>query len=678
MRKTFISFVAAAILLLPSFIYAQDAEGNGFVDPNQHAIDSLLNIIKPDSPNSLKAEIYSNISYRTADLDTSLKYAFLALDCCDEKYPKRDSLLAYNYNNIAFAYYMKDESRKALQYRLKSADIYHKHSDKRREAGTFTHIGNCYLDLNMKDSVFYYYNKAIVLLVEDQDTTFLLQTYYNLGQIYLSMELFDNAMKNFRKALDLANASNSTIQSACCYCYLGRAMSLQSDTLNGLAIENLIKSVRIFESNESVKHYDLEEKHYAYFSLAEAYLKAAKLTGKKTYADSCYMLIQKASIYYLTVGSISNYVSCRYCYCDYLIFCQKYREALTEMLRLEKYLTTAEDRPTLSFISYYKNLYEVYSKLGDYKNALHYHEKYMEYKMKFVNDSTLNSIKDSEVERTHLLDSVNHHYETLQMVAEHQNEMQHKQLQTRLIMCIAVIIIMFGVVFFFFYKTTRENIEMGLRQRMLETERSLLRTQMNPHFIFNALNSVQSFITSNNQLDAVRFLSKFAKLMRMILDHSMQQFVPLSNEMTSLGLYIDLEKARFNNRFDYRIDVDGNIDEELLNVPPMLIQPFVENAILHGLMHKAEGGLIVISITDNGDKTLTCQITDNGVGRKAAAEIEKGEKAHKSVGMQLTRERLQDLNRKTKSELSYTITDLEDANGNALGTQVTIVMPVQV
>ena len=110
----------------------------------------------------------------------------------------------------------------------------------------------------------------------------------------------------------------------------------------------------------------------------------------------------------------------------------------------------------------------------------------------------------------------------------------------------------------------------------------------------------------------------------------------------------------------------------------MLIQPFVENAILHGLMHKQESGLIVISLTDNGDGTLTCQITDNGVGRKAAAEIEsKNGRAHKSVGMQLTRERLQDLNRKTKSELSYTITDLEDASGNALGTQVTIVMPAQ-
>ncbi|MBR2196801.1 MAG: histidine kinase [Salinivirgaceae bacterium] len=677
MKKTLLSFIVAAVLLLlPSFNYAQGTESEQVVSRNQHENDSLLNIIKPDSPNSLKAEIYSNISYRTYDLDTSIKYANLALKCCDEDYPKRDSLLAYNYNNLAFAYYMKDESRKALQYRLKSASIYKKHSDKRREAGTFIHVGNCYLDLNIKDSVFYYYNKALVLLTELQDTIFLIESYNNLGQIYQSMELYDNAVKNYQKALDYAIAKKSKTNMACCYCYLGTVISLQSDTLIDLAIENLTKSVRMFESNESVKHYDVEDKHYAYYSLADAYIKAAELKDKKTYADSCYKYIQKASTYYLTVGSIANYVSCRYCYVKYLFFYKKYRDALAELLRLDKYQT--DDRSTSSLATHNRYLYEVYSNLGDYKNALKFHEKYMEYQMAYVNENTLNSIKDAEVERTHLLDSVNHHYETLQIKAEHQNELRQKQLQTRLLMCIAVIIIMFGVVFFFFYKTTRENIEMSLRQRMLETERSLLRTQMNPHFIFNALNSVQSFITSNNQLDAVRFLSKFAKLMRMILDHSMQQFVPLSNELTSLSLYIDLEKARFNNRFNYRIDVDGNVDEELLNVPPMLIQPFVENAILHGLMHKPEGGLIVISITDNGDKTLTCQITDNGVGRKAAAEIEKGEKAHKSVGMQLTRERLQDLNQKTKSELSYTITDLEDADGKALGTQVTIVMPVQV
>jgi sensor histidine kinase YesM len=182
----------------------------------------------------------------------------------------------------------------------------------------------------------------------------------------------------------------------------------------------------------------------------------------------------------------------------------------------------------------------------------------------------------------------------------------------------------------------------------------------------------------NNTQEAVRFLSKFAKLMRMILNNSMVQSVTLSDEMQSLSLYLDLERARFGNRFSYRIDIDDSVEEDLVSVPPMLVQPFIENAIIHGLMHKTDGeGLITIKISENDADSLVCQITDNGVGRKAAAEIEKNsERKHKSVGMQLTRDRLRDLNNESNAKMSCVITDLEDEAGNALGTQVTIIVPV--
>ncbi len=243
-------------------------------------------------------------------------------------------------------------------------------------------------------------------------------------------------------------------------------------------------------------------------------------------------------------------------------------------------------------------------------------------------------------------------------------------------MIVAVVFAFIFVVIFFYYKTLRENEENKLRRRTLEIERTLLRTQMNPHFIFNALNSIQNFIVSNNSLDAERYLSKFAKLMRMILDNSMKQNITLDNELLSLTLYIDLEKARFNNRFTYQINIDDNIEEELILVPAMLIQPFVENAILHGLLHKNDdNGLITIDITENPDKhLLTCSITDNGIGRKAAAEYSKTNKGHHSVGMQLTRDRLKDLNKETEG-ISCNIEDLYDSSGNALGTKVTILIP---
>ncbi len=282
-----------------------------------------------------------------------------------------------------------------------------------------------------------------------------------------------------------------------------------------------------------------------------------------------------------------------------------------------------------------------------------------------------------EFNKQRVSDSINHHYEILRIETEHQQALRKKQSQNRVVLTIALVFILVSVIIFFYYKAVKENEENNLQRKALEIERSLLRTQMNPHFIFNALNSVQSFIVNNNTSEAVRYLSKFAKLIRMILNNSMHRFVLLSDEIASLSLYLDLEQVRFNNRFSYKIEIDDNVEEDLVKVPPMLIQPFVENSILHGLMHKTEGGLITICLTENGNNTLTCTVTDNGVGRKAAAEIEsRNEHSHKSVGMQLTRGRLQELNNSTQH--SCTITDLEDPDGKTLGTQVIIIIPERV
>lgn len=328
------------------------------------------------------------------------------------------------------------------------------------------------------------------------------------------------------------------------------------------------------------------------------------------------------------------------------------------------------------------NLANVLFRKGDYRKAFLVQWESVRLKDSLANESNVRemTLMESRYEfnKQRTADSINRYHENLRIEAEHQSQLKHKQFQMRVFACIVLVFLFIAVVLFFYYKTIKENEENKLRNKALEVERSLLRTQMNPHFIFNALNSVQNFIVSNNTQDAVRFLSKFAKLMRMILNNSMVQSVTLSDEMQSLSLYLDLERARFGNRFNYRIDIDDNVEEDLLNVPPMLVQPFIENAIIHGLMHKTDGeGLISIKISENDSTSLICQITDNGVGRKAAAELEKNnERKHKSVGMQLTRDRLRDLNIKANAEMSCVITDLEDDAGNALGTQVTIIIPI--
>ncbi|MBO7496180.1 MAG: histidine kinase [Salinivirgaceae bacterium] len=530
------------------------------------------------------------------------------------------------------------------------------------------------------------------------DTIGITYSYDLLAAICETVSQYDQQLQWQKKALELREMLNDSVQIALSYNNIGNTY-INTAAPNGKSLDKAkIDTAIVYLKNalRLKRSFSEEQARRTEFSVASD-TRAAKYWREKLLAgtlnniamayrelntDSCMAYGRLAAKYFKLLHDDYGYASALIVIAegDRTASPQKRRQMFEEVVKLSNQNSDASFTPLLQ--KAYSGISEIYFKSGDYRNAYLTASESFRIKDSLTRESNIRNIAQSEMrfefDKKRTADSVQHYHENLRLTAEHQQELRAKQLQTRIILCIAIVVLMFGSVFFFFYKTAKENVEMSLRQRMLETERSLLRTQMNPHFIFNALNSVQSFITSNNQLDAVRFLSKFAKLMRLILDHSMQQFVPLSDELTSLSLYIDLEKARFNNRFDYRIDIDDNVEEELVSVPPMLIQPFVENAILHGMMHKPEGGLITIKITDNGNNTLTCQITDNGVGRKAAAEIEKkGEKAHKSVGMQLTRERLQDLNRKTKSELSYTITDLEDSNGNALGTQVTIVIPEQ-
>jgi hypothetical protein len=222
----------------------------------------------------------------------------------------------------------------------------------------------------------------------------------------------------------------------------------------------------------------------------------------------------------------------------------------------------------------------------------------------------------------------------------------------------------------------RERQKAMIRTQLSEAELKALRAQMNPHFIFNAINSVQYFITANDPVSSQKYLSKFARLIRYVVDNSKPSAILLSKELEALSLYLDLESLRFENKFEYYIQVSEEIDMDTVQIPSMLIQPFVENAIWHGLMHKAQSGKLRIEILkkENG---LICIIEDDGIGRKKAEEIRaaKGVDVHKPVGMQITRERLNIINGQNNSSFSIRITDLTDANGIACGTRVELDLP---
>ena len=225
-------------------------------------------------------------------------------------------------------------------------------------------------------------------------------------------------------------------------------------------------------------------------------------------------------------------------------------------------------------------------------------------------------------------------------------------------------------------KFENEKTKAELEQQATELEMQALRAQMNPHFIFNSLNSINRFILQNNKAQASEYLTKFSKLVRMILQNSQAPSISLENEIDALKLYLDLEAVRFENHFDYKISVSNDMDTEILKVPPLIIQPFAENAIWHGLMHKEEKGHLEIDIVQE-DHHLLFTIADDGIGREKAAELaSKSATRHKSMGLKITTERIAMLQKLSGSESPVTVNDLVHPDGTAAGTQVVIKLPV--
>lgn len=224
-------------------------------------------------------------------------------------------------------------------------------------------------------------------------------------------------------------------------------------------------------------------------------------------------------------------------------------------------------------------------------------------------------------------------------------------------------------------KQQRLDFERKVERSKIELK--ALRSQMNPHFIFNSLNSIQHYIFNTRSDEAIKYLNKFARLVRIILSNSEKPSVTVQEDLEALKLYLELEQMRFEDKFDYEIIIDPSVDADYDIMPPLLMQPYVENAILHGLNPKEGKGKLTITLNSKNN-FLICTITDNGIGREKAAEIKRTMpfRKHKSMGMKITEDRLKILNEINNSQLSVTITDLKDANGQAMGTRVQLFVPL--
>ena len=330
--------------------------------------------------------------------------------------------------------------------------------------------------------------------------------------------------------------------------------------------------------------------------------------------------------------------------------------------------------------STYRAISEVYEKTNNYKLAQNYLKLYADYSdsAKTIESSAkiaeLNELYRSE-QRERLIsiqaDSIERQKQEKTLTSTKLENVQLKNnLQAYIISGFGILLVLGGVIGFYRWNQGK------IKQQQLEAEmnQTLLRTQMNPHFVFNAMSVIQSYIYDKDTQNSARFLVKFSQLMRLILENSSKEFIPMETEVEILDKYLLIQKLRFEERFDYEIKVDKKLLDDGAIIPPMITQPFVENAIEHGRLHLREDGFIHVHFFEK-NKMLYITIEDNGVGRKNAEQNKKSSD-HKSMAMKITSDRIDNLNKKYRADGFMLIEDYNKSEET--GTKVLISIPYRV
>ncbi|HEY9363767.1 MAG TPA: histidine kinase, partial [Chitinophagaceae bacterium] len=280
-----------------------------------------------------------------------------------------------------------------------------------------------------------------------------------------------------------------------------------------------------------------------------------------------------------------------------------------------------------------------------------------------VNKETDWMIKRKEIENKHLKEL---------------SQIQKRDIvfKNALLLVIIILLLLVIVTAFFIYnnfQSKKKRGEAALKQKITETKMELLRSQMNPHFIFNSLNSIENFMMRNERRTASEYLTKFSELIRIMLDSSRTDLVPFLKSLEAIQLYVELEGLRFNNKFTFELTIDPALSNGDYMVPPLLIQAYVENAILHGLSQSEADGLKLSITAALQNEYIIYIIEDNGIGREQSGKYKQHNKPfHKSLGSELTQERIDIFNLQHNAESGVVITDLYNKNNEPCGTQVQV------
>lgn len=602
----------------------------------------------------------------------------------------------FRLNRIRFEYELA--SQKWQQARLtadSSLRLLRKNRNNARSSLIYQDVSRLYMSMSMRDSAFWASDRAISFAKRSQKREVLVQALQNQARNYGYFLDLESAVQKELQAIRLAEELHvdhfkihSFIEIALYSSYVGnwtealgylkRALQLARefhDDRSIAIIELNFSKVYLHQGQVTLAFYHVRKSQRSFLQEKDLYHGAqcahsigniAAVKGDIALAKTSY---EQAISFFDSEKMESELAEV---YQDYGQLCIQIGDLAKAKYYLELSVKSDNIVHSIRLIDRYKLLSMLSMRNGDLRNALKFQNDYIQ----FLESNSIkrNDSKIAELTSSNLREERERLIEVQQRrIEKEKKEQEILKLQNDRVLYISLIII-FAIVFSLVILILRmKQVRSRQEQREAELSQTLLRTQMNPHFVFNAMSVIQSYIYENNPEKSSQFLVNFSRLMRLILENSPKEFIPIELELEILDKYLSTQKMRFENRFSYVLNVSEDLLFNKAIVPPMITQPFIENAIEHGQLHTVKGGEIIVEMKEVGGK-LEISISDNGVGRKKSAQTKKI-RTHKSMAIDITRERIEILNKKYKFNGSLTFKDLDDEKEQ--GTLVVIVLPLK-
>lgn len=692
---------ALLFLLTACFCYAQ-----------RPALDSLKNVLKHYlQDDSVKLNLLNDIAYEYASADPAqgLLTADQAIALANKLHLTAKLAAAYNYkavnysaqgndsmalnfykqalaihkhngntmrigttyNNMAISLVNLSRYPEALEYHTKALAIFESLHDEKRIANSLNNVGVIYLYVSDYDKALEYYFKAAAILEKQEDKNGLKNAYINIGLVYAHLSNAAKALHYQQMAFDISKASGDKSTMAKALGNMGNVYHDMDSSAKALALyaQALAISQELGDKRGIASNYanmGIVYNSTGDYKQALEYIQKSleintAIEDKQRMASDfnqlalLYLNAPAAMLATLGIAPVARY--------------NKVIEYEDRSIALAKEIGSVDMQRDA-----WQTMSGVYEKQNNGIKALGAYKQYIVLRDSVINEDTKLNIARKEMQFD---------FEKREAVGKAENdkkqaiadaEIHRQQLVRNMVLGGSILLGVAAVITFVFYKKRRDAVEIQketeFNMQVTDTEMKALRAQMNPHFIFNSLNSISDYVHKYDTVTATEYTAKFAKLMRMILENSEKKEVTVEDDLSALELYMQLEQLRLHNKFTYTVTVDKDIDRHNTFVPPLLLQPFVENSIWHGIAKKKGEGHIGIFIKRQR-MMLVCIIEDDGIGKASQLRANEAGGNNRSLGISITKQRIDILNTQKNTNAGVQLTYLDT------GTKVELTLPFE-